>query len=202
MDTFHMIGLLNYTIFIYFTVKPDVLFPWILQYCWEYWNFDCEIAQVATDVIKLQVEIHNHICKQSLWLATSSKQEPIKYSEQMDWFFFATSSQSETLFTNLVVNFNLQFDHVGCNLLRAILQSKLQYSQQYFNIQGNRFDCKSLSNSNTIVGKILSSIHSKSRHNNYAYILQNVLKWQVHWKKQPWRFDERYQSGRLAFTVV
>jgi hypothetical protein len=36
------------------------------------------------------------------------------------------------------VNFNLQFDHVGCNLLRAILQSKLQYSQQYCNNQGNR----------------------------------------------------------------
>jgi hypothetical protein len=56
----------------------------------------------------------------------------------MDWFFFATSSsQSDTLFTNLVVNFNLQFDHVGCNLLRAISQSKLQYSQQYCNFQGN-----------------------------------------------------------------
>ena len=103
----------------------------------QFWLQDCS-EQVATDVIKLQVEIHNQICKQSLWLATSSKEEPIKYSEQMDWFFFATSSQSETLFTNLIVNFNLQFDHVSCNLLRAILQSKLQYSQQYCNIQGNR----------------------------------------------------------------
>jgi hypothetical protein len=36
----------------------------------------------------------------------------------MDWFFFATSRQSETLFTNLIVNFNLQFDHVSCNIPR------------------------------------------------------------------------------------
>ena len=42
----------------------------------------------------------------------------------------------------------LQLDHVGCNLLWAIWQSKLQYSQQYVhycNIQGEqniRFDCK------------------------------------------------------------
>ena len=54
-------------------------------------------------------------------------------NRQITW----TSSQLlETLFTNLVVNFNLQFDHIGCNLLRAISQSKLQYSQQYCNIQG------------------------------------------------------------------
>ena len=67
-------------------------------------------------------------------MATSSKEEPIKYSEQMDWFFFATSD----LFTNLIVNFNLQFDHVSCNLLRAISQSKLQYSQQCCNIPRKR----------------------------------------------------------------
>jgi hypothetical protein len=103
----------------------------------QFWLRDCS-EQVATDVIKLQVEIHNQICKQSLWLATSNKEEPIKYSEQMDWFFFATSSQSETLFTNLIVNFNLQFDHVSCNLLRAISQSKLQYSQQCCTIPRKR----------------------------------------------------------------
>jgi hypothetical protein len=52
-----------------FTVKPDVRFPrniatllGILQF----WLRDCS-EQVATDVIKLQVEIHNQICKQSLW---------------------------------------------------------------------------------------------------------------------------------------
>jgi hypothetical protein len=103
----------------------------------QFWLRDCS-EQVATDVIKLQVEIHNQICKQSLWLATSSKEEPIHLLRVFDWFFIATSSQSETLFTNLVVNFNLQFDHVGCKLLRAISQSKLQYSQQYCYIQGNR----------------------------------------------------------------
>jgi hypothetical protein len=27
-----------------FTVKPDVRFRGILQHCWEYCNFDCEIA--------------------------------------------------------------------------------------------------------------------------------------------------------------
>jgi hypothetical protein len=42
------------------------------------------------------------------------------------------------LFTNLIVNFNLQFDHVSCNLLRAISQSKLQYSQQCCNIPRKR----------------------------------------------------------------
>jgi hypothetical protein len=96
-------------------------------------------------MIKLEVEIHNQTCKQSLWLATSSKQEPIKYSEQMDWFFFATSSQSETLFTNLVVNFNMQFDHVGCNLLK---QSRNQNCNiptanniAIFREQNIRFDC-------------------------------------------------------------
>jgi hypothetical protein len=103
----------------------------------QFWLRDCS-EQVATDVIKLQVEIHNQICKQSLWLATGSKEEPIHLLRVFDWFFFATSSQSETLFTNLIVNFNLQFDHVSCNLLRAILQSKLQYSQQCCNIPRKR----------------------------------------------------------------
>ena len=37
-------------------VKPDVRFRGILQHCWEYCNFDCEIA-----LSKLQVEIHNQI---------------------------------------------------------------------------------------------------------------------------------------------
>jgi hypothetical protein len=60
----------------------------------QFWLRDCS-EQVATDVIKLQVEIHNQICKQSLWLATSSKEGPIKYSEQMHWFFFATSRRKK-----------------------------------------------------------------------------------------------------------
>jgi hypothetical protein len=77
-------------------------------------------------------------------LATSTKEEPIKYSEQMDWFFFATmSNQSETLFTNLIVNFNLQFDQLqlaqsNLAIKIAIFPTMLQYSAET-NI---RFDCK------------------------------------------------------------
>jgi hypothetical protein len=68
------------------------------------------------------------------WVA--KKNQSICSEYLTDQFFFVTSSQSETLFTNMVENFNLQFDQVGWNLLRAISQSKLQYSQQYCNIQG------------------------------------------------------------------
>ena len=114
------------------TVKPDVLFPWILQYCWEYCNFDCEIALSkfqptwSNCKLKFTTIFVNNV---SDWLLVTKKNWSVKYSEQMSWFFFATSSQlSETLFTNLVVNFKLQFDHIDCILLRAISQSKLQYS--------------------------------------------------------------------------
>jgi hypothetical protein len=64
-------------------------------------------------------------------LATGSKEEPIHLLRVFDWFFFATSSQSETLFTNLIVNFNLQFDI-------AIKIAIYIYSQQCCNIPRKR----------------------------------------------------------------
>jgi hypothetical protein len=56
--------------------------------------------------------------KVSDWLL----EEPIHLLRVFDWFFFATSSQSETLFTNLVVNFlgySLHVNFLGYNTVSA-----------------------------------------------------------------------------------
>jgi hypothetical protein len=71
-------------------------------------------------------------------LATGSKEEAIHLRRVFDWFFFATSSQSETLFTNLIVNFNLQLAQSNLAIKIAIFPTMLQYSAET-NI---RFDFK------------------------------------------------------------
>jgi hypothetical protein len=63
-------------------------------------------------------------CKQSLWLDYKKRgsTNPVAPTIWLASLFLIV--QSEALFTNLLWISNLQFVHVGCNLLRAICLSK------------------------------------------------------------------------------
>jgi hypothetical protein len=88
------------------------------------------------------------ICKQSVWLdyKKEGSTNPVAQTILLASLFLII--QSEALFTNLLWISNLQSVHVGCNLLRAICLSKLQYCGtilQCCSQENIRFDCKEVS---------------------------------------------------------
>jgi hypothetical protein len=92
------------------------------------------------------------ICKQSLWLdyKKGGSTNPVAHTIWLAFLFLII--QSEALFTNLLWISNLQFVRVGCNLLRAICLSKLQYCGtilQCCSHENVRFDCNFSQNSRT-----------------------------------------------------
>jgi hypothetical protein len=112
------------------------------QYC----NFDRQIAlsNLQPTRTNCKLKFTNVICKQSLWLdyKKEGSTNPVAQTIWLASHFLVI--QSEALFANLLWISNLQFVRVGCNLLRAICPSKLQYYGtilQCCSQENIRFDC-------------------------------------------------------------
>ena len=109
--------------------------------------FYCEIALSKLQPMwsNCKLKFTTRFVKHSLWLATSSKEQPIHLLRVFNWFFFATSSQSETFL-------QIWLWILTCNLIMSVATCSEQSRNQNCNIPNNiaiisgeqniRFDCK------------------------------------------------------------
>jgi hypothetical protein len=130
------------------TVKPDVLFPWILQYCWEYCNFDCEIApsklQLTWSNCKLKFTTR-FVNKVSDWLLVANKNQSNILSKLIGSCLLLVANQRLCLQIWVWISTR--------NLITSVATCSEQSRNQNCNIPNNiaifreqniRFDCNKL----------------------------------------------------------
>jgi hypothetical protein len=133
------------------TVKPDVLLQAsniaILSH-----NIAILIGRFLRAIFNQHEQIASwnsqKFCKQSLWLDYKKGRSTNTVAQTIWLASLFLIIQSEALFTNLLWISNLQSVHVGCNFLRAICLSKLQYCGKILQCcsqENIRFDCKEVS---------------------------------------------------------
>jgi hypothetical protein len=99
----------------------------------QFWLRDCS-EQVATDVIKnCKLKFTTRICKQSLWLVTSSKEEPIKYSEQMDFQLAIWLRRLQLAQSNLSHNIAIFRVTSGLTVIDFLI-SRLHVNNRIYNV--------------------------------------------------------------------